>query len=337
MKTYKGFIMNKIINLILLLSFLQTSPVLAKILIFTYAYNRPDFIALQDTTFKHFMKNEYEFIIFNDAVNPGDYDEIHKICLERDLRCIDIPQEIHNRPYLHRTDWGEFKTFQQASTRNSNVVQYSLDVLGFAHDDILMLIDSDMFLIKEFDVREYMNEYTIAAFYKSCCDVIMNNQHTSEVPHLDFLWIGLVFIDMKNLPHKTALNFNCGTQGKVQLDAGGFTFAYMKEFDHARFKSIDRICIYTLICPQCIKTKTTYCTHNNDLLKEHNFTQNMIDFIQQMPVPYGKDRHRNTEFFLNNTFLHYRAGSNYNNISNNFSAEKTKVFNNFIDNLIKTQ
>lgn len=322
-------------NLFIILLYLFSSfQLYSKVLIFTYAYNRPDFIVLQDATFKHFMQNEYQFIVFNDAVKPSDYQEIKAVCEQLNIPCIDIPQEIHTRPYLHRTDWGEFKNPNQPSTRNSNVVQYSLDMVGFNHDDILMLIDSDMFLIKKFDVRAYMNGYKIAAFYKSCCDVIMNGQHTADTPHIDYLWIGLAFLNMGTLPLKNALNFNCGTQGKVQLDAGGFTFAYMKYLDFSLFKPIDRICIHTLICPSCRAEKSPYCTHNTEVLKENGFNKETIAFIQELPVPHGKDRHRNTEFFLNNTFVHYRAASNYNNIASSFTTDKTKVFNNYIKHLI---
>lgn len=320
----------------LIVCLLYNSQIDAKVLIFTYAYNRPDFIALQDATFKHFMQNEYEFVVFNDAANPTDYQDIKTMCEQLAISCIDIPQEIHARPYLHRTDWGEFKNPNQASTRNSNVVQYSLDTFGFNHDDILMLIDSDMFLIKKFDVRAYMNGYKVAAFYKSCCDVVMNGQHTQDTPHIDYLWIGLVFLNMKTLPQKNALNFNCGTQGKVQLDAGGFTFAYMNYLDFSLFKPIDRICIHTLICPTCRAEKSPYCIHNTSVLKENGFNKETIAFIQELPVPHGKDKHRNTEFFLDNTFVHYRAASNYNNIASTFTTDKTKVFNNYIHYLIDT-
>ncbi len=39
----------------------------SKILIITHAHNRPEFIPLQDVTFKEFLKDDYEFVVFNDA------------------------------------------------------------------------------------------------------------------------------------------------------------------------------------------------------------------------------------------------------------------------------
>ncbi len=93
---------------------------------------------------------------------------------------------------------------QQVSVRNSNVVQYSLDTFGFNHDDILMLIDSDMFLIKEFDVRSFMQGYDLAGFHKSCCNDTRRIQHTEEIPHTVYVWIGLIILDMRSLPCKEA-------------------------------------------------------------------------------------------------------------------------------------
>ena len=39
----------------------------AKVLIYTYAYNRPDFIEIQHKTFQKFLKDDYEFVVFDDG------------------------------------------------------------------------------------------------------------------------------------------------------------------------------------------------------------------------------------------------------------------------------
>src|SRR5271156_2071886 len=94
--------MNKIISCILFILTVHVNSH-AKILIFTYAFNRPEFIEFQHKTFQKFLKDEYEFIIFSDAKTDSQHKEIESVCFKYDLKCIRIPQEIHDRPYLERT------------------------------------------------------------------------------------------------------------------------------------------------------------------------------------------------------------------------------------------
>jgi len=48
-----------------------------KVLVLTCAFNRPDFIELQYKTFKAFLNDDYEFVVFNDANNRSTYLKIH--------------------------------------------------------------------------------------------------------------------------------------------------------------------------------------------------------------------------------------------------------------------
>lgn len=46
---------------------LQAAISAEKVLIITTVYNRPDFIELQAKTFEKFLKDDYRFVVFNDA------------------------------------------------------------------------------------------------------------------------------------------------------------------------------------------------------------------------------------------------------------------------------
>ena len=52
-------------NIFLLANVLTTQT---KVLIFTYSYNKPEFIELQYKTFKKFLLDDHELIVFNDAI-----------------------------------------------------------------------------------------------------------------------------------------------------------------------------------------------------------------------------------------------------------------------------
>lgn len=116
----------------------------------------------QVKTFKKFFKNEYEFVVFSDASDEKIARKIKITCDHLGVRHIRIPQTIHTKPYLPRP-----KTeYQSPSYRTADAIQYSLDTLGFKHNDLVMIIDSDMFLIRDFNLREYMQGYDLAGAFQ---------------------------------------------------------------------------------------------------------------------------------------------------------------------------
>ena len=50
------------------------------VLIMTYSYNRPDFIEIQNKTFKKFLKDDYTFVVFNDAPQEEVANQIIETC-----------------------------------------------------------------------------------------------------------------------------------------------------------------------------------------------------------------------------------------------------------------
>lgn len=51
-----------------------------KVLIITHVHSRPDFIELHDKTFKAFLKDDFEYIVFNDAPNTNMSKQIEQMC-----------------------------------------------------------------------------------------------------------------------------------------------------------------------------------------------------------------------------------------------------------------
>lgn len=264
----------------------------AKVLLFTYSYNRPDFIEIQYKTFKKFLKDDHKLIVFNDARDPHLYQQIKATCKRLGIPCIKIPQEIHDQPYLERLP-GEY--YHAPSIRNCNVVMYSLNNYGFKHDDILVLLDSDMFLIKEFSIREYMKGLDIAALPQS------------KGPDTQYLWIGLVFMNMKTMPNKTTINFNCGRVNNACVDAGGHTHDYIVNNPNLRLQYFDTVV-------------------GQNMLISQEYEDALSKFIQHA---------NNVEFMLDRRFLHYRGGTNWDGKSPDYHAYKTKILHDFIDTIVR--
>lgn len=306
-----------------------------KVLIFTYAYNRPDFIEIQARTFQKFLIDDYEFVVFSDAKDPDMQRQIHEVCNRFDLRCIDVPQTIHSQPYLQRFS-GE--NWDGPAVRNSNVVQYSLDQLGFQHEGLVALFDSDMFLTRKFSFKEFMvNDSFVKNGYKEnfskTYDFLQKagadiNYSLAGLPQCknngsysaSYLWIGLVVCDMPKLKDRETLSFNCGrlydeTDHPICVDAGGFSHYYLKNHPEALVRKItSQFFVYD---PQIDPL----------ILKKSGCDQMQIDAIQSGLL--------SIEFLEHGAFLHYRGGTNWDNKSSDFHAKKTKALNNYIETILQ--
>lgn len=264
----------------------------AKLLIITHAFNRPDFIELQVETFKKFLKDDYEFVVFNDARIKKISNEISKVCKLKKIRCLKIPQEIHDRPYMYRFP-GE--DYNNPCVRCANVVQYSLDTLGFGHNDLVMIIDSDMFLIDNFSVKDFMDGNVLAGV----------PQRRGPV---NYLWNGLVFFDMTTLPDKKSFSFNCGKYEGHPCDVGGALHYYLKKHVNLKLKYI----------------------HGTSLIRnQENVPRKNRHELVNMLFDLGAT---NCEFYLNYKFFHYRSGGNWDNRSKSYHKHKTSALHRVIDN-----
>lgn len=286
------------------------------VLIMTTAYNRPDFIQIQYKTFKKFLHDDYEFIVFNDAPSQSMCDAINKTCNELGLRCIRIPQEIHTYAYLKRCP-GE--TFNNSCVRCANVVQYALNNFGIQYPGIVMLIDSDMFLVKPFNIKNYLNESNIAG--------VPQSRINSDNQIVEYIWNGLVFFNMETLPNKNNIDFNCGKVLGVSVDVGGHMYHYLKDNSNVTFKKIIHYWVSIIFCDTCKKNNAEYCTHNTqELFNTYKMNSLTLEFIQTGV--------KNIEFLIDSSFLHYRGGGNWDNQSASFHEIKTKQLNQYIDKLL---
>jgi hypothetical protein len=262
----------------------------AKLLVITHAYKRPDFIILQDKTFRKFLKDDYKFVVFNDARDPYIYNAIKQICEGLNIECIPIPQEIHRRPYLPRMP-GEL--YDHPAVTCANVVQYSLDTIGFAHDGLVMIIDSDMFLVGDLNVSEYMKD----------CDIAGHAQSRGPVT---YLWNGIVFFNMNTLPSKRELSFNCGRVEGQPCDVGGYTYYYFQKHPEVRKKFLDQVYVERHM--------------EEPRINQHPYLQLMIE--EKVP---------NSEFFLRYKLFHYRGGGNWDRQSGAYHIHKTEALHKLVD------
>lgn len=307
-------------SIILVIASTLTLGARDRVLFITHAYNQPDFIIMQAKTFKAFAQDDYEFVVFNDAKDNDMAQKIAAACASCGTRCIRVPQEIHDRPYLKRSPGDPY---HRPNVRHVNCIQYSLDVLGFDFDGIVGIVDSDMFLIRPLSINDEMEGYDIVTAGR-CGD-------TNGIV-IGHWWPGLCFMRMNKLPDRHTLSFNCGFVNGVYTDTGGYSYYYANAHSNLKCKGIDEVWGYQLFCPDRFAPGGNRANLNvpvNERIKkfkEFGFNKNEIAFLLQQPDTI--------QFLLKNNFLHYRAGTNYDNQSNSYNNKKREMIDNFLEEIM---
>lgn len=263
-----------------------TIDINSKIRLFTFHYNRPDFLELQIKCFDKFLKEkeDYELIVFNDAIELNIEKQIKQICEKYKIRCINFPQDLHK---TYCPNLLKFGTSQWGAVRYCQLVQYALDNFGYDHDDIIGLIEGDVFLIRPFSIREYIKNNDILG-------VIRTNRGQNK--NIEYTWIGLTFFNIEKLPNKKTFNFDFvfhKNTKKFLLDCGGQTYYYLRDNPSVRWKKFSTIRIVDL--PR----------EDNKKLREMAFSLNETEFLNKM-VPYKAEyEFCSMELHIDNHFIHY--------------------------------
>ena len=192
--------------------------------IFTSVVNRPDFVILQDKLFKKFLKNEYKFHIVDDSVEPEISEQFEIACSLNEL-------EYYRKPPANKP--------MNPAQACAHTVQWTYDnIIRKNHvDDIVFFLDSDMFLIDEFDIEEYMEDAIIAGL-------------PQVRGHVTYMWNGIMFFNMPKIEDKD-IDFSDGIVEGEMTDVGGHTYWYFLRTG-IRMKKTDEEC-------------PVYPTHYNDI------------------------------------------------------------------------
>jgi len=191
--------------------------------IFTSVVNRPDFVKVQDDLFKKFVVGDYKFHVVDDSIDENISSQFKQICDEQNIEYYKTPKNLeHNNP----------------STKVGNVIQWAFDeiIKKKCSSDIVFWTDSDMFLIGNFNISEYMSDCVISGL-------------PQVREHIKYMWNGLMFFNMPKLMELDSdIKFNVDYVDGQHLDTGGQMYRYFKK-NKVTFKETD----------------VQYPTHYNDI------------------------------------------------------------------------
>lgn len=184
----------------------------------TYVDKRTDFIRIQARAFKTFFKDDYEYIVFNNASDesPGGMrDQITNVCQEQGVRCIRVQNRNHN-------------TANEAHAAALNW-SYREVILKEAIPDYLFIVDFDTVLLRDFSVAKYLEGYDITGIWQG--------RGTPE-HEIKYLWPGMLMLNMKTLPNKETIDLYCGHVDGIGVDVGGQLAVYLRNNPTVKVKSL---------------------------------------------------------------------------------------------------
>lgn len=191
---------------------------MSKVKIYTLANMTPELIYRQYESMQKFITDEdWEFIVLNNTsiIAADRRKRIKEICKELKIKCQDV----------------RFRSFISGA---SYITGWSLTWLfhrfcRWEKDTIHVMIDSDMFFIKDFNFNEYLGDNDMVAVHQ-------------RREHVDYLWNGIAFFKGYNLKHKNQMNFRPGNVEGVRTDCGGRTYYWLKKNPDAKIKWLEHTC-----------------------------------------------------------------------------------------------
>ncbi len=265
----------------------------AKVLVMTHVFNEAEFIHWQHATLAKFLKDDYEYIVFNDAPEGQAATDINTICSSLNIRCTRVPQSIHAPPYyLPRK-----RHFGGPSAECAETIQYMYNTRALKHNGIVVIIDADMFLTREFSVEKFLKDQEVAAQPQA-----RQGKHSK----IEYFLPNLMFFNMSKLKDKKSMNFNLGKIDGVRCDTAGHTSDYVKY--HPKLK--------------WIRTDLEY-----ELTDQIPVDEQVRHYFLSHPKLHliATSKHYECEFCVQFAFLHFRAGSNWSAKSPEWIQAKKKL------------
>lgn len=185
-----------------------------KITIYSFHYNRPDFVKLQHEAFRHFLKefSEVRFVVVNNATDNSLKQEIIRTSSECGFDIITTNiAPTPGLPGLHH-----------AYAMNKIWQEHASKVGGY-----VIFMDGDLFPIKQFSVRHYMD-------YGSW---IVAGAKQNRAGIYEYLTPILLIMDTDQMPDKQSINWVGVHVDGVALDTGGGFYDYLNNHSEIKKKT----------------------------------------------------------------------------------------------------
>lgn len=273
----------------------------AKVRILTFHFNKPDFIEIQYKTLKKFLKEDFELIVFNDAINSKHQKEIEDTCDNYNIKCVRFEPDWHLNNSLNEYlrinlenpliySHVSFKKlskssplahiYNQPSVRHCHVIQYALDNYGYNHDDIVVILDGDAFPIRPLSLSEMLAPYDIVGIQKLI-----------STENVDYLWVVFIAFNPHKLANPKELKFHLDVINDKLYDTGAHSYHYLKNNPFLKVKKY------------LGQASTGFYHWDPSNIQQYGFNEDEIWLIKNLPWP------QSVEFHMDHHILHFGASS----------------------------
>lgn len=178
-----------------------------KITIFSFAVNDKFPIDIAYRQFKKYLKDDFEYVLFNDADNPEMERSINTITANNNIKCVKVPQSIHK---IHNP------SASYAETLNWAVHEYAVK----NNHETIVLMHTDLFPICEVSISDIIANYTVASTVEF---------RVMDGKGFNYLYPALTMVNMKLLQNPQELNFDL----LPGVDVGGKTKEFIEKYPQA--------------------------------------------------------------------------------------------------------
>jgi len=279
--------------------------------IFAIHFNRPDFILLQNKTLRKFVKEDFEYVVVNNASQPEIRNVLEQAAKSISIRTIQVFENIDQHAAAAYPGYHHSIAMNQIlrdEIKNQN--------------DICVILDGDMFLLKPYSFEEKMKGVQLLGGLlqqkgRYWLTPVAIGMKPFELP--DFDSINLIGSHIFNMephdkskdvsfyPRKVGDNYvfdcpactgavSCSDENHIRLDTGGEIYTYLR--DHPDVK---------------VKRMSTTSQIKNDSI--HKFPE---------LTKHGYTEEYHFEIY-DGSFLHYCRSSNWDRKNFDFHQRKTRV------------
>jgi len=172
--------------------------------IYTFADKSPQFIEWQYKSFHKFVKDDFEFIVVNNASTESLEICINYECETLGIKCITAGK----------------KDFSHACFSCAVPIQWCIDeIISKDVNCISAIVDSDLILFKNFSFNEFMVGYDLAGIPQS---------RDGGYKFIEYLWNCLLIFDNDTMPNIKNFDVGPGMIWKAATDVGGSTYYYLR-------------------------------------------------------------------------------------------------------------
>jgi hypothetical protein len=261
-----------------------------KLIVLVVVYNQPDFLEYQYHCLKKFMKVPFRCMIFDNSEQDCITTKFVEICKELHIEYYRVPDHI--------------RMYAGDSLRAGRSLDYALQyIYDTNYKGIVMVNDSDLFLVKEYNPLDAIKDYEMVG--RSIKNIYRRNEsieHPINTYNIDYFSNQFLIINYAKVKDICKISFVPSSINGISVDCGGKLYEYFKEIE-GNYDSI-----------------ADYCS-GYSMNEIYNITD-LDDTIKSYLIRDVEINGKSFSEVFDNSFIHFRAGSNWINHSNDVYLQR---------------